>query len=105
MIFAPRRKFFAIIALLLASAWSISLGIHSKTGVSYVDQSVWQFFVDHGSIRVHSIARFITSFGVFGVLLPVAVVVGVLVWSGRGRSLLQLHHGYRWLYADRSFQY
>jgi undecaprenyl-diphosphatase len=86
MIFAPRRKFFAIIALLLASAWSISLGIHSKTGVSYVDQSVWQFFVDHGSIRVHSIARFITSFGVFGVLLPVAVVVGVLVWV-RSRSV------------------
>jgi undecaprenyl-diphosphatase len=47
---------------------------------------VWQFFVDHGSIRVHSIARFITSFGVLGVLLPVAVVVGVLVWV-RSRSV------------------
>jgi undecaprenyl-diphosphatase len=80
------RRLAAIIALLLAGAWSISLGIHSKTGVSYVDQSVWQFFVDHGSIRVHSIARFITSFGVLGVLLPVAVVVGVLVWV-RSRSV------------------
>ena len=81
-----RRRLAALIAILLASAWLISLGIHSKTGVSSVDQSVWQFFVDHGSIRVHSIARFITSFGVLGVLLPVAVFVGVLVWV-RSRSV------------------
>jgi undecaprenyl-diphosphatase len=79
------RRLAALIAILLASAWLVSLGIHSKTGVSSVDQSVWQFFVDHGSIRVHSIARFVTSFGVLGVLLPVAVVVGVLVWV-RSRS-------------------
>ena len=81
-----RRRLAALIAILLASAWLISLGIHRKTGVSSVDQSVWQFFVNHGSIRVHSIARFITSFGVLGVLLPVAVVVGVLVWV-RSRSV------------------
>ena len=80
------RRLAAIIAILLASAWLISLGINSKTGVSHFDQSVWQFFIDHGSIRVHSIARFITSFGVLGVLLPVAVVVGVLVWV-RSRSV------------------
>ena len=80
------RRLAALVAVLLASAWLISLGIHSKTGVSSVDQSVWQFFVDHGSIRVHSIARFITSFGVLGVLLPVAVVVGVAVWV-RSRSV------------------
>ena len=80
------RRLAALVAVLLASAWLISLGIHSKTGVSHFDQSVWQFFVDHGSIRVHSIARFITSFGVLGVLLPVAVVVGVLVWV-RSRSV------------------
>lgn len=86
MSFVPGRKLFALIAILLASAWLISLGIHSKTGVSSVDQPVWQFFVNHGSIRVHSIARFITSFGVLGVLLPVAVVVGVLVWV-RSRSV------------------
>ena len=79
------RRLAALIAILLASAWLISLGIHSKTGVSYVDQSVWQFFVDHGSSQVHSIARFVTSFGVLGVQLPVAVVVGVLVWV-RSRS-------------------
>ena len=81
-----RRRLAALIAILLASAWLISLGIHRKTGVSSVDQSVWQFFVDYGSIRVHSIARFISSFGVLGVLLPVAVVVGVLVWV-RSRSV------------------
>ena len=80
------RRLAALVAVLLASAWLISLGIHSKTGVSHFDQSVWQFFVDHGSIRVHSIARFITSFGVLGVLLPVAVVVGVAVWV-RSRSV------------------
>ena len=80
------RRLAALIAILLASAWLISFGIHSKTGVSSVDQSVWQFFVDHGSIRVHSIARFITSFGVLGVLLPVAVVVGVAIWV-RSRSV------------------
>ena len=80
------RRLAALVAVLLASAWLISLGIYSKTGVSHFDQSVWQFFVDHGSIRVHSIARFITSFGVLGVLLPVAVVVGVLVWV-RSRSV------------------
>ena len=80
------RRLAAIIAILLASAWLISLGIHSKTGVSFVDQSVWQFFVDHGSIRAHSIARFVTSFGVLGALLPVAVVVGVAVWA-RSRSV------------------
>ena len=80
------RRLAALVAILLASAWLISLGIHSKTGVSHFDQSVWQFFVDHGSIRVHSIARFITSFGVLGVLLPVAVVVGVVVWV-RSRSV------------------
>jgi undecaprenyl-diphosphatase len=74
------RRLAAVIAMLLAIAWLISLGIHSKTGVSHFDQSVWQFFVDHGSIRVHSLARFVTSFGVLGALLPVAVVVGVLVW-------------------------
>ena len=80
------RRLAALVAVLLASAWLISLGIHSKTGVSHFDQSAWQFFVDHGSIRVHSIARFITSFGVLGVLLPVAVVVGVAVWV-RSRSV------------------
>ena len=74
------RRLAALIAILLASAWLVSLGIHSKTGVSSLDQSVWQFFVDHGSSQVHSIARFVTSFGVLGVQLPVAVVVGVLVW-------------------------
>ena len=74
------RRLAALIAILLASAWLVSLGIHSKTGVSSVDQSVWQFFVNHGSSQVHSIARFVTSFGVLGVQLPVAVVVGVLVW-------------------------
>jgi undecaprenyl-diphosphatase len=66
--------------MLLAIAWLISLGIHSKTGVSHFDRSIWQFFVDHGSSRVHSLARFVTSFGVLGALLPVAVVFGVLVW-------------------------
>ena len=80
------RRLAALVAVLLASAWLISLGIYSKTGVSHFDQSVWQFFVDHGSIRVHSIARYITSFGVLGVLLPVAVVVGVAVWV-RSRSV------------------
>ena len=80
------RRLAALVAVLLASAWLISLGIYSKTGVSHFDQSVWQFFVDHGSIRVHSIARFITSFGALGVLLPVAVVVGVLAWV-RSRSV------------------
>ena len=79
------RRLAALIAILLASAWLVSLGIHSKTGVSHFDQSVWQFFVDHGSSQVHSLAQFITSFGVLGVLLPVAVVVGVLVWV-RSRS-------------------
>jgi undecaprenyl-diphosphatase len=80
MSFVPGRKLFALIAILLANAWLTSLGLSNKTGVSSVDQSVWQFFVDHGSIRVHSIARLITSFGVLGVLLPVSVVVGVLAW-------------------------
>ena len=80
------RRLAALVAILLASAWLISLGIHSKTGVSSVDQSVWQFFVDHGSSRAHSLARFVTSFGVLSVLLPVAVVVGVLAWV-RSRSV------------------
>ena len=80
------RRLAALVAVLLASAWLISLGVHSKTGVSSVDQSVWQFFVDHGSSRAHSLARFVTSFGVLGVLLPVAVVVGVLAWV-RSRSV------------------
>lgn len=80
------RRLAALVAVLLASAWLISLGVHSKTGVSSVDQSVWQFFVDHGSSRAHSLARFVTSFGVLGGLLPVAVTVGVLVWV-RSRSV------------------
>ena len=80
------RRLAALVAILLASAWLISLGIHSKTGVSHFDQSAWQFFIDHGSSQAHSLARFITSFGVLGVLLPVAVVVGVLVWV-RSRSV------------------
>ena len=80
------RRLAALVAVLLASAWLISLGVHSKTGVSSVDQSVWQFFVDHGSSRAHSLARFVTSFGVLGGLLPVAVVVGVLAWV-RSRSV------------------
>ena len=80
------RRLAALIAVLLASAWLISLGIHSKTGISHFDQSVWQFFVDHGSSQAHSLARFVTSFGVLGVLLPVAVVAGVLAWV-RSRSV------------------
>jgi undecaprenyl-diphosphatase len=74
------RRLSAVIAVLLLSAWLISLGIHSKSGVSSVDQSVWQFFVNHGSTRIHSIARFITSFGVIGFLGPVCVVLGSLLW-------------------------
>ena len=80
------RRLAALVAVLLASAWLISLGIHSKTGVSHFDQSAWQFFVDHGLSQAHSIARFTTSFGVLGVLLPVAVVVGVVV-RVRSRSV------------------
>ena len=80
------RRLAALVAILLASAWLISLGIHSKTGVSHFDQSAWQFFVDHGLSQAHSIARFTTSFGVLGVLLPVAVVVGVVV-RVRSRSV------------------
>ena len=80
------RRLAALVAILLASAWLISLGIHRKTGVSHFDQSVWQFFVDHDSSGLQSVARFVTSFGVLSVLLPVAVVVGVLVWV-RSRSV------------------
>ena len=74
------RRLSAVIAVLLLSAWLISLGIHSKTGISHFDQSGWQFFVNHGSTRVHSIARFISSFGVIGFLGPVCVVLGSLLW-------------------------
>ena len=74
------RRLLAVIAALLLSAWLISLGIHSKTGISDVDQSVWQFFVDHGSTRMHSIARSVTSFGVIGFLGPVCVVLGSILW-------------------------
>jgi undecaprenyl-diphosphatase len=86
MSLVPRRKLAAVVALLVVCAWVISLGIDSKSGVSSVDQSVWQFFVDHGSTRLQSLSRFVTSFGVLGVLLPVAVVVGVVVWI-RSRSV------------------
>jgi len=71
----------AVIAILIFAAWITSLGIHSKTGMSHFDQSVWQFFVDHGSSHIHSMARFVTSFGVVGVLLPVAAVCGALMWA------------------------
>jgi len=74
------RRLSAVIAVLLLSAWLISLGIHSKTGISHFDQSVWQFLVNHGSTRVNSIARFISSFGVIGFLGPVCVVLGSLLW-------------------------
>ena len=80
------RRLVGVIATLLFAAWITSLGIHSKTGVSHFDQSVWQFFVDHGSSQTHSMARFVTSFGVVGVLLPVAAVSGVLVWA-KARSI------------------
>ena len=86
MSIVPRRNLLLTVVVLLVSAWLISLGIHSKTGISHFDQSVWQFFVDHGSSQAHSLARFVTSFGVLGVLLPVAVVVGALVWV-RSRSV------------------
>ena len=74
------RHLLVVIAALFLSAWAISLGIHSKSGVSNLDQSVWQFFVNHGSTHVHSIARFMTSFGVIGFLGPVCVVFGSLLW-------------------------
>jgi undecaprenyl-diphosphatase len=74
------RRLLVVIAALFLSAWVISLGIHSKSGVSHFDQSVWQFFVNHGSTRVHSIARLITSFGVIGFLSPVSVLLGSLLW-------------------------
>jgi undecaprenyl-diphosphatase len=81
----PFRRLAATVAILVGFAWVISLGIDSKSGVSSVDQSVWQFFVDHGSTRMQSLSRFVTSFGVLGVLLPIAVVIGVVVWI-RSRS-------------------
>ena len=74
------RKLVATVALLGFSAWVVSLGIHSKTGISHFDQSVWLFFVDHGSSRVHAVARSITSFGVVGFLGPMCVVLGSLLW-------------------------
>ena len=80
------RRLAALVAILAVCAWVTSLGIHSKTGVSHLDQSVWQFFVDHDSSGLQSVARFVTSFGVLSVLLPVAVVVGVLMWV-RSRSV------------------
>ena len=80
MSFVRGRRLTAVVVLLLASAWVTSLGIDSKSGVSSVDESIWQFFVDHDSSGLQSVARFVTSFGVLSVLLPVAVVVGVLVW-------------------------
>jgi undecaprenyl-diphosphatase len=79
------RRVVTAVVLLVIGAWGVSLGIHSKSGVSYFDQSIWRFFVDHGSSRVQSLARFVTSFGVLSVLLPVAVVFGVLLWA-RSRS-------------------
>jgi len=74
------RKLAGAIAFLVVSAWVISLGIHSKTGISHFDQSVWEFFVDHGSTRVHAIARSVTSFGSLGFLGPMCVVLGSLLW-------------------------
>jgi len=74
------RRLLATVGILLAATWVISLGIHSKSGVSHVDQSVWHFFVDHGSSRMHSLARFVTSFGVLGFLGPMCVVLGSLLW-------------------------
>ena len=74
------RRLLVVIAALFLGAWAVSLGIHSKSGVSHFDQSVWQFFVNHGSTRVHSTARFITSFGVIGFLGPVSVLLGSLLW-------------------------
>jgi undecaprenyl-diphosphatase len=82
----PLRRLVTPVSILTICAWVVSLGIHSKSGVSSVDQSIWRFFVDHGSSRMHSLARFVTSFGVLGVLLPIAVVVGVVVWI-RSRSV------------------
>jgi undecaprenyl-diphosphatase len=82
----PLRRLVTAVLILTICAWVVSLGIHSKSGVSSVDQSIWRFFVDHGSSRMHSLARFVTSFGVLGVLLPIAVVVGVVVWI-RWRSV------------------
>ncbi len=74
------RRLLVVIVALFLSAWLISLGIHSKSGMSHFDQSVWRFFVDHGSSRVRSLARSITSFGVLGFLGPVCVVLGSLLW-------------------------
>ena len=74
------RRIAGAVALLAICAWLISLGIQTKSGISHFDQSIWQFFADHGSSPVHSVARFVTSFGVLSVLLPIAVVVGALVW-------------------------
>lgn len=74
------RRLLVVIVALFLSAWLISLGIHSKSGVSHFDQSVWQFFVEHSSTRVHAIARSITSFGVLGFLGPMCVVLGSLLW-------------------------
>lgn len=51
-----------------------------------VDRRVWEFFVDNPFLT--GFARFVTQFGVAPVLLPVAAVVGVVVW----RSTRSAHH-------------
>jgi membrane-associated phospholipid phosphatase len=50
--------------------------------IDSVDKRVWEFFAENPFLT--GLAEFMTQFGVAPVLLPVAVVVGVIVWrSGR----------------------
>lgn len=56
--------------------WAMSLGTISHSGLAAWDSSISRFFVDHQSEFVVSVAQWITSLGVVGVLLPTAFIAG-----------------------------
>lgn len=63
-----------------AMFWAMSLGTASHSGLAAWDGTISRFFTEHRSDVVVSVARWITSFGVVGVLLPAAVLAGIVIF-------------------------
>ena len=63
--------------MVFASLWE---DVVEHDGVVLRDPSVLQSVIDHRSPAIEAVARFLTSLGSVTVLIPAALVVGVVLW-------------------------
>lgn len=82
-----RRAILAGSTVSAAGFFIVSRGVGSRSGVSWFDQGVWEFFAADSSSLLESAAGAITRVGAGLPLLALAVVSGLALWMAR-RSLI-----------------